>query len=64
MKIINVSSTIVILVQILIYSTLDQCENEVQFHLVICINNNVFEISTKYIFYSNNIHNGGVSIHV
>ena len=64
MKIINVSSTIVILVQILIYSTLDQCENEVQFHLVICINNNVFEISTKYIFYSTNVQNGGVSIHV
>ena len=39
-------------------------ENKTQFHLAICVNDNVFEIYTEYILYSTNIYNYRVSIHV
>ena len=64
----NISFILVILIQVLIwllsYLALNQYENETQFHLAICVNDNVFEIYTEYIIYSKNIYNYRVSIHV
>ena len=68
MKNMYISFILVTFIQVLTRSlshlALDQYENETQFYLAICANDNVFEIYTRYILYSKNIHNDRVSIHV
>ena len=64
----NISFIFMIFIQVLIwllsYLALNQYKNETQFHLAICVNDNVFEIYAEYILYSKNIYNYRVSIHV
>ena len=68
MKIMNISFTLMIFIQVLIwflsYLTLNQYENETQFHLAIFVNDNVLKSQQGISFTPKNIHNGRVSIHV
>ena len=59
MTITSLSFTLVVFIQILtwflLYSTFNQCDDEIWLHSIICINDNAFTISTKHIFHSKNI---------